>query len=181
MSHSAGTKAGRKMLEIPSGTHQVPTGLNFHLAQSVRLPENSFLSLTGNNGVGKTTFVEHVLIPFLRQTFSLLYIAQDTHLQYNTMRSTLALLSKSAPSSKPELAMAWIQAAKHKDMLIIDEFDKYLCPEQIQACDLASFGWVISVSHLDRNDLYTQFAHGFALRLQKTDQYNTNLSLERLW
>ncbi len=169
------------MLEIPSGVHQAPTGLCFHLYQPVSLPKNSFLSITGDNGAGKTTFVEHVLIPFLRQKFSLLYIAQDTYLQYNTMRSTLALLGEPVPAAGPELALAWIKAARQKDVFIIDEFDKYLCPKQMRECDLASFGWVISVSHLSRNDFYTELSNGFALRLQKTDSRNTDSSLERLW
>ncbi len=169
------------MLRIPSGTYQAPTGLNFHLEHSVKLPRNSFLSITGNNGAGKTTFVEHILIPFLRQTFCLLYIAQDISLQYNTMRSTLALLNKTVPPTGPDLAIAWIQAAEQKEILILDEFDKYLCPDQMLACDLASFGWVISVSHLLPNELYTQLPHGFALRLEKTKLHTTELRLERLW
>lgn len=169
------------MLEIPAGTHAVPeAGLHYVLQEPLRLPQSSCLFLRGDNGVGKTTFLEHVLIAHIRADHPLLYLAQDMELQENTMRATLALLDIPAPVALPELAVAWILASDCRDTLILDEFDKYLDAELFEKINLQDFGWVIGVSHLELRAPYKRLAHGFALHLHKQNA-EVLLRPEKLW
>jgi hypothetical protein len=92
------------MFELAAGTYPaVQAGLTFRLEQSLHLPRQSCLYLSGENGAGKSTFLEHVLIPNLRTKHRLLYLAQDMDLQQNTIRTTLALLGHDIP----ELWRTW--------------------------------------------------------------------------
>jgi hypothetical protein len=169
------------MLKFPAGTHEVPqAGLRYILREPLRLPRRSCLFLRGDNGAGKTTFLEHIFIAHIRSTHSLLYLAQDMELQENTMRATLALLNISAPPALPELAVAWILASNCRDTLILDEFDKYLDAELFEKIRLEDFGWVIGVSHLDPPPPYKRLAHGFALHFEKQDT-EVLLRSEKLW
>lgn len=169
------------MLEFPAGTHDAPeASLRYVLQDSLRLPRHSCLFLRGDNGVGKTTFLEHVFMAHIRSTHPLLYLGQDMELQENTMRATLALLDIPAPLALPELAVAWILASNCRDTLILDEFDKYLDAELFEKIRLEDFGWVIGVSHLDLHPSYKRLAHGFALHFEKQDA-EVLLRSEKLW
>lgn len=172
------------MLELAAGAYPVPhAGLRYELARDLRLPRGSWLRLRGENGAGKTTFLEHVLIPQLREKFCLLYLAQDMDLQQNTMRATLALLGGEVPRGLPDLAAAWIDAGGCREVIILDEFDKYLTEAQLAALDLASFGWVVQVSHLERPGAWPSLPNGFELSFVRPDigRPEVNLGVERLW
>jgi hypothetical protein len=172
------------MLELAAGTYPVPhAGLRYELAQDMRLPRGSWLRLRGENGAGKTTFLEHVLIPHLRGRHCLLYLAQDMELQQNTMRATLGLLGREAPQGLPELSAAWIETGGCREVVILDEFDKYLTGAQLQARDLCAFGWVGQVSHLERPEARPGLAHGFELSFVRPDagKPEVRLDMERLW
>lgn len=172
------------MLELAAGTYAVPhAGLRYELARDLRLPRGSWLRLRGENGAGKTTFLEHALIPQLRGRHCLLYLAQDMDLQQNTMRATLALLGREAPQGLADLASAWIEADDCREVVILDEFDKYLTVPQLDALNLSRFGWVVQVSHLERPGVRPNLPNGFELSFVRPDagRPEVHLGLERLW
>lgn len=170
------------MFELPAGTYPAPhAGLSFTLAQALALPPHSCLYLSGDNGAGKSTFLEHVLIPHLRGQHRLLYLAQDMELQQNTIRTTLALLGHDIPETLADMAVAWVAASGCREVIILDEFDKYMSTEQQKALDLPEFSWVVQVSHLPRRERCAQFAHGFELLFDRQAGQNVNLRLAQLW
>ena len=171
------------LLEFSAGIHTCPrTGLRFHLHAPLALPPSSHLILAGTNGVGKTTFLERILIPTLRPKHAMVYLAQDMDLQRTTMAVTLALLHLDVPNALPQLALAWIQASKCQDIFIMDEFDKYLRADQYAALPVQNFSWVITISHLHSAQFTSRAQHGFKLTLQrKPDQLDVDMHLEQLW
>ncbi|MGE4441697.1 MAG: hypothetical protein AB7D27_09435 [Desulfomicrobium sp.] len=170
------------MFELPAATYPVEhAGLSFVLENPLRLPPRSCLYLNGDNGAGKSTFLEHVLIPSLRKKHSLLYLAQDMELQRNTIRTTLALLGHDVPETLADMAVAWVRTSGCREIIILDEFDKYVTSEQLSALNLTEFSWVVQVSHLPRREMRTEFSHGFELFFDRQAGKNVNLRLTRLW
>jgi len=170
------------MFELPAGTYRVShAGLNFILQEPLGLPPGSCLYLSGENGAGKSTFLEHVLIPALRKKHCLLYLAQDMDLQQNTIRTTLALLGHDVPADLADMALAWVRTSGCREIIILDEFDKYVSPEQLEAMDLPGFDWVVQVSHLARCERCADFAHGFEVVFERLGGADVNLKVERLW
>ena len=170
------------MFELPAGTYRVShAGLNFILQEPLGLPPGSCLYLSGENGAGKSTFLEHVLIPALRKKHCLLYLAQDMDLQQNTIRTTLALLGHDVPDSLADMAVAWVRTSGCRDIIILDEFDKYVNTEQLEALSLPGFDWVVQVSHLPRRERCTEFCHGFELTFERQEGPDVNLRLAQLW
>ena len=172
------------MLELAAGTYPVPqAGLRFILNKALALPARSCLYLSGENGAGKTSFLEHLLIPQLRRAHSLHYLAQDMDLEQNTMRTTLALLGHDVPQGLADMAVAWVRSSGCRELIILDEFDKYVNEEQMAALDLPGFNWVVQVSHLARRERRIDFAQGYELVFDRprTDGADVILRLERLW
>ena len=83
--------------------------------------------LSGENGLGKTTFLEKILIPALdKQRVDFLYIGQDIRNQLYTLRALLAAMGLSVMSAdERELLRVWIANSATARVLIMDEFDKY--------------------------------------------------------
>ncbi len=170
------------MLELSAGTYRAPhAGLSFVLPEPLGLPPGSCLYLSGENGAGKSTFLEHVLIPALRKKHCLLYLAQDMDLQQNTIRTTLALLGHEVPADLGDMAVSWVRTSGCRDLIILDEFDKYVRPEQLDAMNLPGFNYVVQVSHLERRERCAAFAHGFEMFFGRTGETEVNLKVERLW
>lgn len=170
------------MLELSAGTYRTPhAGLNFVLQEPLELPPGSCLYLSGENGAGKSTFLEHVLIPALRKKHSLLYLAQDMELQQNTIRTTLALLGHEVPADLGDMAASWVRTSGCRDVIVLDEFDKYVRPEQLDAMNLPDFNHVVQVSHLDRRERCADLPHGFEMIFRRSGETDVNLKVERLW
>ena len=83
--------------------------------------------LSGENGVGKTSFLEMILIPALQsQHIDFLYIGQDIRNQLYTLRALLATMGLSVINAdERELLRTWIVNSPAARVLIMDEFDKY--------------------------------------------------------
>ncbi len=170
------------MFDLPAGTYPAECAeLSFVLEKPISLPPRSCLYLCGDNGSGKSTFLEHVLIPRLRKDHCLLYLAQDMELQQNTIRTTLALLGHDVPETLADMAVAWVRTCGCREVIILDEFDKYVSDEQLAALDLPGFSWVVQVSHLPRRERYAQFPHGFELLFDRQAGPNVNVRLAQLW
>lgn len=170
------------MLEIPAGRFDIASaGLCFVVQEPVRIPLQSCIFLRGENGAGKTTFVEHVLIPLLHPGRQVVYVAQDVDVQSNTMRATLALLDQDAPATLPELVRAWVAAAPSADALILDEFDKYI-PEGLAPEEVLRFSWVFCVSHVPAPAVYRGFQYGLAVHCARVgSEPEVRITAEHLW
>ena len=83
--------------------------------------------LTGENGSGKTSFLEKIVIPALdSHGVDYLYIGQDIRYQLYTLRALLATMGLSViGADERELLRVWIDHSPTARVLIIDEFDKY--------------------------------------------------------
>ena len=83
--------------------------------------------LTGENGVGKTSFLEKILIPALEESrLDFLYIGQDIRNQLYTLRALLAAMGLSViDADERELLRVWIANSPTARVLVMDEFDKY--------------------------------------------------------
>jgi hypothetical protein len=102
--------------------------LNLTLAQNLELgPGPAWLRLTGDNGLGKTSFIEMVLIPALtRQQIPFLYFGQDFRTQLYTLKTALAVsFNTRVPHDMTQLLTFWIGHHRQARVLILDEFDKY--------------------------------------------------------
>ena len=83
--------------------------------------------LIGENGSGKTSFLEKILIPALdSQRVDYLYIGQDIRNQLYTLRALLATMGLTViGADERELLRVWAANSPTASVLIMDEFDKY--------------------------------------------------------
>ena len=83
--------------------------------------------LCGENGLGKTSFLEKILIPALdRKGVDFLYIGQDIRNQLYTLRALLAAMGLSVlKADERELLRVWVRNSPTARVLVLDEFDKY--------------------------------------------------------
>jgi len=170
------------MFELPAAKYPAPrSGLNYELPVAIQLPHSSCVFLQGDNGAGKTSFLEEVLVPKIHKAYDLLYLAQDIEIQQTTMIATLALLNQPVPNFLPDLITAWIKAATRCQVLILDEIDKYFKKDLDQAMTLSRFSLVLTVSHINLQAPYRSMQHGYALRFQRNHVRTVTLSLEHLW
>lgn len=170
------------MLELLAASYAAPkAGLSYVLPLDLQLPPQTCVFLQGDNGVGKTSFLEEILLPKIHKTHDLLYLAQDIELQQTTMLATLALLNQPVPDSLLELIAAWVQAARQCTVLVLDETDKYFGKDLDQALNLSRFSWVFTVSHMDLQAAYHSMQHGYALDFQRSQKQLITLGVEKLW
>jgi len=85
------------------------------------------LSIKGENGIGKTTFLEEIMLPHLKsQDIKYLYIGQDIRTQLYTLRSMLAVSGHRVGGySEEKILKLWVRKNRHASVFILDEFDKY--------------------------------------------------------
>lgn len=89
---------------------------------------NQIYLIKGNNGIGKTTFIEKILIPEItKNKFKFIYLSQDSDNQQYTIKSSLAVTSKKIVKKEFRiLYQMWLDKMNGASILINDEFDKYL-------------------------------------------------------
>ncbi len=130
------------------GVH--PPGLTYRIP-AISLPYGSRVWLSGDNGAGKTVFLERVLLPRLaamgRQVF---LVAQDLLLQAHVMAAVLASRGQRAPRCLDDLVMAWCAPARPNSILLLDEADRHLSPRTIHQLLELPLAFVVAVSHQGR-------------------------------
>jgi hypothetical protein len=86
-----------------------------------------WVRLVGDNGLGKSSFIEKVLIPGLKkQKVPFLYLGQDFRTQLYTLKAFLAVFHKTRVREDiPGLLDQWVGHHRHARVFIMDEFDKF--------------------------------------------------------
>jgi len=86
--------------------------------------ENSLYIISGNNGIGKTAFLEFLLLPLLkRNKLNFAYLEQNKNNQLYTIESSLAFCNKLDRSK--DIYLNWLEVLDYPKIIVADEFDKY--------------------------------------------------------
>ena len=83
--------------------------------------------ICGENGLGKTSFLEQVLVPALRRhQVHYLFLGQDMGTQLYTLRASLAVVGHGLGNlPETELLKLWVRQGSQARVFVLDEFDKY--------------------------------------------------------
>ncbi len=115
---------------IPPGRYPVPErGLDFDLSDGLAVSRDPVCYLaTGDNGFGKTTFLEKVVIAALqKEGLPFLYLGQDIRTQLYTLRALLSVRGAAVSGvDDTRLIEMWIAQSGPVDVFLLDEYDKYL-------------------------------------------------------
>ena len=116
-------------MEIHKGKYRLENrNLNFDIVDDLNFDNSrDCFYFRGGNGVGKTSFLEKIIIPALKTAnLSYLYIGQDIRTQLYTLRALLSIRGfKVSATDEVELLRLWIHHSQSARVLILDEFDKY--------------------------------------------------------
>jgi len=143
-------------MQINKGKYRIENrNLNFDIVDDLNFNNSgSRFYLRGDNGFGKTSFLEKIIIPaFKADNRSYLYIGQDIRTQFYTLRALLSTKGiKVSDTDEVELLRLWILHSQSASVLIPDEFDKYF-PDYGFIFDWsdAFIQTYIIVTHLDMN------------------------------
>lgn len=128
-------------MEIKSGNYAVPErNIRFDLPASFDLGrDKGCYFIRGANGIGKTSFLEKILIPALdRHNLGYLYIGQDIRIQLYTLRALLAVSGHRVMGADAlDILKLWITHSTSARIFILDEFDKYF----------SEYGFIFEWSH----------------------------------
>ncbi len=163
----------------------------FKLSSHLEIPVLSgriLLLITGDNGSGKTTFLEQIIIPQLRKQKSLfLFKGQDTYIQQIIDRCIKAIFNISLSKKKllpqilfnsPAQNIPQIKEVPSCDIILMDETDKLLSSFQIsEFLQNPDLKLIILISHnLDKLDLEQNsslFEQVFELNITGQDAVRT--------
>jgi len=140
------------MFEISVGNYSSnKTGIDYSIAQSIKpLSNHHIWFIEGENGVGKTSFIEDVLIEYFKEnTFPYFLIGQDFYIQSIALKSSLAVISSSdCQYNDINLVMHVARGIKAGSIAILDEFDKRCTKENlIKLLQHENFSHAFIVSH----------------------------------
>lgn len=131
----------------PWKVHMESLGFIYHVP-AIALPQGSSVRMIGDNGVGKTVFLEQVLLPRLQeQGRRVFFLTQDLSLQAHVLAATLAAQGLAAPCHLESLVEAWAAGAGTDDVLILDETDRHLRPEYMERLLARPVSAIFLVSH----------------------------------
>ena len=116
-------------MQITKGTYRLEKrGLKFSLSEDLNFKNSAnCFYFRGGNGFGKTSFLEKIIIPALKENkVAYLYIGQDIRTQLYTLRALLSVQGiKVSDNDEFELLRLWINHSRSATVFIMDEFDKY--------------------------------------------------------
>ena len=116
-------------MKIQKGKYRLEDrGLHFDLIDDLDFKNNGkFFYFRGDNGFGKTSFLEKIIIPALSaENVHYLYIGQDIRTQLYTLRALLSVQGyKVSEMDEVGLLKLWVQHGQSASVFILDEFDKY--------------------------------------------------------
>jgi hypothetical protein len=117
-------------MEIHKGTYRLENrNLSFDIVADLDFNNSGgcCFYFRGNNGFGKTSFLEKIIIPALKDdNRSYLYIGQDIRTQLYTLRALLSTKGvKVSDTDEVELLRLWFRHNQSASILILDELDKY--------------------------------------------------------
>jgi hypothetical protein len=116
-------------MQIQKGKYRLEDrSLHFDLIDDLDFKNNgNCFYFSGDNGFGKTSFLEKIIIPALSvANIQYLYIGQDIRTQLYTLRALLAVQGyKISAADELELLKLWISHGRSARVFILDEFDKY--------------------------------------------------------
>ena len=116
-------------MQIPKGKYRLDErNLNFDIIADLDFNNSgSRFYFRGDNGFGKTSFLEKIIIPALKSdNIPYLYIGQDIRTQLYTLRALLSIQGvKVSDADEVEILRLWINQGQSARVFILDEFDKY--------------------------------------------------------
>lgn len=116
-------------MQIQKGKYRLEDRrLHFDLIDDLDFQNNgSCFYFRGDNGFGKTSFLEKIIIPSLEaENVNYLYIGQDIRTQLYTLKAFLSVRGfKISGTDEVGLLKLWISHGRSAKLFILDEFDKY--------------------------------------------------------
>ena len=115
-------------MKILKGKYRLESrNLTFDVADDLDFQNSSCIYFRGGNGYGKTSFLEKIVIPALKENrLPYLYIGQDIRTQFYTLRAFLSVQGINISGmDEDELLKQWVEHDQTANVLILDEFDKY--------------------------------------------------------
>jgi len=116
-------------MEIGRGKYRLDgRNLNFEVVDDLDFNSSgSCFYFRGDNGFGKTSFLEKIIIPaFEAHNLPYLYIGQDIRTQLYTLRALLSIQGLNvSDTDELKLLRLWIDQSQSAGVLMLDEFDKY--------------------------------------------------------
>ena len=147
-------------MQIQKGKYRIENrNLNFDIVDDLNFNgSRACFYVRGNNGFGKTSFLEKIVIPALEaDNLSYLYVGQDIRIQLYTLRALLSTRGfKVSGMDEVGLIKLWFRHNQSASVLILDEFDKYF-PDYgfiFDWCDAFIQNYII-VTHLPLNPRVT--------------------------
>lgn len=129
-------------VRVAKGTYALPDrNLQLEIADDIELGRHQIYYVGGDNGLGKTSFLEQVLVPALQQErMPYLYLGQDLGLQLYTLKASLAVSGVGlAHVDDAHLISLWIAHGHEAQTFLLDEFDKYYADYRFVFAESASF------------------------------------------
>jgi hypothetical protein len=115
-------------MKILKGKYRLQSrSLNFDVVNDLDFNNSNCFYFRGDNGFGKTSFLEKIIIPALKaHNLPYLYVGQDIRTQFYTLRAFLSIQGlKVSDMDEVELLRLWVNHGQPASVLILDEFDKY--------------------------------------------------------